>query len=136
MKAFRLRILSADRPFYEGDCVSLIVPTEEGQYGVMANHRNMISAIIPGALTMRKPDGESVTAAVSNGLLKIQNGEVLVLVETAELPEEIDENRARRAAENAREQLLQKLSAQEYRIAQDKIARGMSRIKIKGGKLQ
>ena len=134
MNTFEFRLLSADQPFYEGKCESLVIPTEEGQYGVLAHHRNMISAIVPGKLTYRAPGCETSVVAVSSGLMKIQNNDVLVLVETAEKPEEIDENRAIRAAEEAREALLQKLSAQEYRIAQDKIARGLNRIKIKGGK--
>lgn len=71
------------------------------------------------------------TAAVSAGLVKIEDGEVLLLVGTAERPEDIDVNRARRAANAAKEELLQKKSLQEYKSAQANLARALSRLRVK-----
>ena len=62
---FPLHILAADKPFYEGDCESLVVPTLDGEYGVLAHHCNIILAIVPGTLTYRTPDGETHPAAVA-----------------------------------------------------------------------
>lgn len=132
MATFNLSILASDRPFYEGPCESLIVPTNTGQYGILANHSNTISAISPGTLLFRVKKGEEMRpAAVSGGLVKIEDNNVLVLVDTAERPEDIDENRARIAADNAREEMLQKLSNREYRNAQAHLARAFSRLKVK-----
>lgn len=132
MNSFKVHILAADNVFYEGDCESLIVPTTGGQYGILAGHSNAISAIVPGKMTYRIPGGENETAAVSSGLVKIESGEVLVLVDTAERPEEIDINRARRAADAAKEALLQKQSLREYRMAKANLSRALSRLKVKG----
>lgn len=132
MNSFKVHILAADNVFYEGDCESLIVPTTGGQYGILAGHSNAISAIVPGKMTYRVPGGENETAAVSSGLVKIESGEVLVLVDTAERPEEIDLNRARRAADAAKEALLQKQSLREYRMAKANLSRALSRLKVKG----
>ena len=71
-------------------------------------------------------------AAVSAGLVKVENGEVLILVDSAERPEEIDLNRARREADAAKEAMLQKRSIQEYRMAQFTLARAAARMKVKG----
>ena len=70
-------------------------------------------------------------AAVSGGIAKVENGEVLILVDTAERPEEIDIMRARRNADAAKEALLQKRSIQEYRSAQAALARAISRLRVK-----
>ena len=131
MTTFPVHIFAADCMFYEGPCESLVVPTSQGQYGVLANHSNMIAAIIPGMLTYRLPGEEKQVAAVSAGLIKVENGEVLILVDSAERPEEIDENRARRAADDAKEALLQKQSIQEYRAAQANLARAINRLRVK-----
>jgi hypothetical protein len=48
---------------------------------------------------------------------------------TLERPEEIDENRARRAAEEAKEAMLQQRSQQEYLQAQADLSRALSRLK-------
>ena len=131
MSQFQVFILAADNVLYEGPCESLIVPTSQGQYGILANHSNMISAVIPGKLTYRIPDGEEQFAAVSAGLVKVENNEVLVLVDTAERPEDIDVNRAKRAADEAKEAMLQKRSIQEYRSAQANLAREVNRLEVK-----
>ena len=92
MSSFKVHILAADESFYEGECESLVVPTSNGQYGIWANHANTISAIVPGEMLYRLPGGQEQRAAVSSGMVKIENNEVLVLVDSAERPEEIDAN--------------------------------------------
>lgn len=131
MGTFQVFILAADCAFYEGPCESLVVPTLQGQYGILPNHSNMISAVIPGTLTYKLPGSPEKQAAVSAGLVKVENDEVLVLVDSAERPEDIDENRARRAADGAKEAILQKKSIQEYRSAQANLARAISRLRVK-----
>lgn len=131
MNSFTLEILAAEKPFFEGDCISLVIPTTQGQYGIQAMHSNMIAAIVPGVLKMTTPDEEVFIAAVSEGLVKVENNHVLILVDTAEHPEEIDANRARHSAEMAKEAILQKKSIQDYYFAQAKMARALSRLKVK-----
>ena len=125
MENFPVHILAADEPFYEGPCQSISVPTTTGMYGVLAHHTNVILAIVPGTLRYRCEGEDEKLAAVSAGLMKVENGEVLILVDSAERPEEIDANRAQRAADRAQEELLQKKSIQEYRMAQSNLARAL-----------
>ena len=68
-------------------------------------------------------------AAVSEGVLKMEHGEALVLVDTIERPEEIDWKRAEAAKERAEERLRQKLSIQEYYNSKAALARAMARLK-------
>ena len=133
MNTFKTHILAASNTFYEGDCESLTVPTSDGQYGILAGHCDIISAVVPGIMTYRVPGGENQVAAVSSGLVKVEDGEVLVLVDSAERPDEIDANRARRDADAAKEAILQKKSIQEYRSAQANLARALSRLRVKRG---
>lgn len=131
MELFQVNILAADRPFYEGPCESLVVPTNTGLFGVLAHHSNVICAVVPGTLTYKLPGQPARIAAVSEGLIKIENNRVLILVDTAERPEDIDANRAKRAADEAKEAMLQKRSIQEYHSAQAHLARAISRLRVK-----
>ena len=114
MDTFQVHILAADRTLYEGPCVSLTIPASDGERGILAHHASMMAAIVPG-------------------MVKVENNEVLVLVDSAERPEEIDEARARREADQAREAILQKKSRQEYQLAQATLARALNRLRVKGG---
>ena len=128
---FTIHILSANRLFYEGECESVIVPALDGQYGVLAGHSNVITAIVPGKLTFRVPGQEEQVAAISAGVLKVEGGDVLILAESILRPEEIDEERARRSADEAREALLQHQSRQQYYSAQAQLARAISKLRLK-----
>ena len=131
MDTFVVHILAADHTFYEGPCVSLVVPTSDGERGILAHHDSMIAAIQPGTLRYQVPGQPVQTAAVSPGMVKVEHNKVLVLVDSAERPEEIDEARARREADEAREALLQKKSRQEHQLAQSTLARALNRLRVK-----
>ena len=130
MDTFQVHILAVDRTFYEGPCVSLTIPTSDGELGIWAHHSAMIAAIQPGTLRYQVPDGEPQIAATSPGMVKVEKNEVVVLVDSIERPEEIDAVRARREADQAREIILQKKSRQEYQIAQGNLARALNRLRI------
>lgn len=129
MNAFTLKILAAERVFYDGACVSLTVPTLDGLYGVQARHEDVILAVVPGTLTVRTDLGDEIVAAVSGGVLKMEDNTALLLADTVERADEIDFRRAEQAAARAKEELLQKKSVQEQRMAQEHMARALSRLK-------
>lgn len=131
MNTFTLVVLAAEKPFYEGECETLIIPSTDGAYGIQANHHNVIVAIVPGTLKIIYDNGKEIIAAVSGGIVKVENNHVLLMVDTIERPEEIDENRAKRAAEEAQEAILQKKSIQDYQAAQAKMARAINRLRVK-----
>ena len=129
MSTFSLKIISTDKVFYDGKCEYLVIPTIDGEKGILAHHENMVIAVEIGELRFRKPDGEWVTAVVSKGFAEIVNNRASVLVNTAERPEDIDVKRAEEAKERAEEQLRQKQSIQEYYLSQASMARAMTRLK-------
>ena len=131
MESFQVHVLAADRTFYEGPCVSLTIPTSDGEQGILAHHSDMIAAVLPGTLRYQAPDGPIQLAAVSSDMVKIEKNEVLVLVDSVERPEEIDAARARREADEAQEAMLQRKSRQEYQLAQASLARAMNRLRVK-----
>lgn len=131
MNTFKLHLLGADRLFYEGQCYSVTVPASDGQYGVLSGHANLITAIVPGELTFTVPGDEPVTVAVAAGIMKVEDNDVLILVDSVLRPEEIDADRAREEAAAAREALMQKKSRQEYRSAQAQLARAVTKLKVR-----
>lgn len=129
MKTFKLNILAANKPFFTGECESLILPTVDGEYGILVGHRNTIAAVIPGTLKFRVSGREQEFASVSEGLVKIEHGEVLVLVDTIERPEEINVNEAQEKLEQDREALLHKQSIEDFHATKARMARSLARLK-------
>ena len=137
MDSFKLHFMASEHMVYDGDAESVSLMTTEGSIGILAHHSNLIMAVVPGIIEY-VPAGEDAIAAglsgrqssvVSDGLLKVENNEVMILVDTAENPAEIDEARARRAEEQAREDLKRANSNRDVALASAELSRAMSRIK-------
>ena len=130
MNKFMLNITASSGEFYQGDCEDLVLPTGDGVYGVQAGHNPVLVAIQMGILHF-EVNGEARDILVGDGIAEVTPAYVMVLVDSAERPEDIDAIRARRKADEAREILLQKKSRQEYRTAQATLARALNRLRVK-----
>ena len=130
---FYLKIISANRVFFSGRCRSLIVPEYDGQKEILAHHEDMVIATKEGEVRFKeKEDDDWTKAVVGVGCVYISHNRVIMLVDTAERPEDIDRVRAEAALERAKEQLRQKQSIQEYHVSQASMARAMLRLKEAG----
>lgn len=52
--SFNISILTADKTVYEGRAVSLIVPSENGYLGILADHASLAANISSGKIILRK----------------------------------------------------------------------------------
>lgn len=133
MKKFIAKIYEADDTFFEGELESIVLNTVDGEYGVLADHENLVVAVVPGKMVIRTPDGKSRDCFVSDGMMRIEDGEVLILVDSAEYAEEIDIARAKAKEEKARQIMIARKSEHEYALAESSLKRAVARIKIKNG---
>lgn len=131
MNTFSLRIYEADDTFLIGEAEMVIVPTPDGEYGVMAHHENMVVSVAPGELKYRLAGQELKYAFVASGMMRIEDNDVLILTEAAEHPEEIDMVRVRRKEAEAKEAMLQKKSIKDYYLAQATLIRSINRMRVK-----
>lgn len=127
-ETFYLEIITPNRQFYIGPAQSLILPIQDGQYGVLPGHEATVTAITPGELRFQV-ENEWHTAVVSSGFAEITPDYTIILVSAAERPEEIDLIRAKEARERAAERLRHKQSLQEYYNSKTALARAMARLK-------
>lgn len=128
MKVFQLEILASDKTFYKGDTEMVVIPSIDGEQGILANHQPMVVAVAIGELRF-KVNGIWQKAIVSGGMAQVMNNEVTVLVDTAERPEDVDIRRAEESLIKAEEQLRQKQSILQYYQSKASLARAMSRLK-------
>ncbi len=130
MRNFSLRLLAADKVFYDGECSSLIVPSSDGQYGILAGHVSAVIAVVPGFAQITV-NGEKIQAFVSSGVVKIENGKVLMLVESCEKASDVNEAWAKNSLKEAQDELARKESRFNVLSAELKIARALNRLKAK-----
>ena len=102
---FDVVILSADRQLYTGQSVSVIAPGIKGSFGVLRGHVPMVTALQTGELVITDENNVTKRFAISGGFIEITGEKTLILADSAELADDIDLERARRAHERALERL-------------------------------
>ena len=101
METFTLKVIGFSRVFYEGEAVQVQLPIQDGSMGIMAHHEAAVIGIVPGTMRLQTPDGEWQSAVVDAGFARVGENTVSVMVEEVLRPEEIDEERERRALAEA-----------------------------------
>lgn len=85
---FNLRIVTPYRDFYNGEITSCVIPTTDGDIGFMAGHSPVVVALKPGVASYRIDD-DIVYYAVSEGFAEVSRTEVVIVCNSAELPQDL-----------------------------------------------
>ena len=133
-RSFKLKIISPDRIFYEGEAIMLELNTTEGQIGVYKNHVPMTYIIEPGVMTITESEDSKKEAALHAGFIQILQEEITILAEVVEWPEEIDENRAKEAQIRAERRLAMKDPNMNLQRAELALHRALTRQEVKQNK--
>lgn len=133
MKKLHFTLVTPEKVAYEGDVYSLTVMTASGQITVLSDHEPLLTTIIAGELLVTK-EGQTIPFIVGQGVLEVLDNNIKVLVNTTEVAQDIDVERAEAALERAQAAMLEKAGQydEEYARLEALIARNLARIKIKG----
>ena len=104
-------------------------PGLDGSFGVLARHIPAIIALKPGEVKIDSGDRQQ-SLAISDGYCEIQRERILLLVETAELPEDIDVERAQAALERAQKLLSDRPDDLDPDRARASMNRAKNRLRI------
>lgn len=91
------RVLSTETPW-------VTLPGSEGELGILPQHVPLVTAMGSGVLAYEEA-GQRKQAAIHYGYVQVSADRVTLLSQMVEPAEEIDLERARKAEQNAREQL-------------------------------
>lgn len=125
-----IEIVTPYELFFEGDADQLVLPALDGEIGIRPGHSPMIIALTPGEL--RITIGDIVySAAVSDGYAQIEIDNAIVVVGSAEKPEEIDKARAEKSLYRAEQRLKDPATPPRERERSERgVLRNKARIKV------
>jgi len=124
-----VEIVTAERELYSGEANMVSAPGTEGRLGILPRHAALLTTLSPGALNIKLGDAEE-PIFISGGFLEVSNNSVIVLADTAELAEEIDQARAEEARRRAQEELAQAQSDVERAELLGALERAMTRLRV------
>ena len=130
----QLEIVTPVRAVLSEAVDELVLPGSEGYLGVRPGHAPLLTLLKVGSISIRKGK-EQRLLAVSWGFVEVLPEKVAILAETAELAEEIDVERAKRAKERAETRLKSPAPDVDFRRAEMALEKALIRIQVasKGG---
>lgn len=129
MSPFRLEVVTAERELYSGDVDQLIAPSRQGQVTILPNHAPLLSQLEAGLLEYRV-NGEDQALAVTGGFMEVMGNRTVILADSAERAEEIDEARAQAAFDKAEERMASRDSDVDFERAVRQLARARTRLTV------
>jgi F-type H+-transporting ATPase subunit epsilon len=104
MDTFQLEIVTPEKKVVDTAATEAQIPGKNGYLGVLPGHAPLITELAIGEVTYRA-GGEEQRLAVAWGFAEVLPDKVTILAETAERPNEINVERARKAKELAEQRL-------------------------------
>ena len=130
MAKIHLEIVTPAKITVSQDVDMVVAPGSLGEFGILEGHVPFLSGIVPGELRYTvddKPEYVSVTS----GFAEISDDNVSILVDAAEVAQELDEARAKKAMERANERLDDRSSENiDFIRAEAALKRAMMRLKV------
>lgn len=125
---FKLEIVTPDRAFYSDEVDMVILRGAEGDLAILKNRAPIITPISIGKVRIKK-EGKEKIAAISEGYVSVTKEKTTVIADSAEWPEEIDVERAKKAKERAEKRLKQKEGVDILR-AELALHRALNRLEV------
>ena len=112
----------------------VVAPGTVGEFGLLPGHTPILTTLNIGELSY-KQDGKSYHVAVNWGYVEVEDDTVTVLVETAEVADQIDLERAKAALGRA-EEALKGLDSEDkqFKIMEAALERAVIRVQVAGKK--
>ena len=127
---FNLSIVTPEKIFYENEIVSLIAPGIDGYLGILTDHAPLITAIIPGKVTIKDESQGELILSVSEGFLEVSANTATLLVDAVEYASDIDTDRAKEALARAKKRLQDAAGSIDLPRAKRAAERARNRLKI------
>ena len=100
-----------------------------GSFGILPRHAAMVSLTESGPLLVRTAAGEELEFLIHDGFAEVRDNRLTILTRSAEKPGEVDLDRAKSAAERARERIRNDRTKIDYIRAESALRRAIARKK-------
>lgn len=132
----RFQLVSLGGLKFDEEVYEVLLPTMDGQIGVLDHHMPLVSVASNGFIAVRRkagdPDDFREYFAVSGGVIEVSNNVLTVLVDEADHADEVDAAEAQKAMELAEKMKKEAKDQVSLEHAQQLIDRQAVRLQVAG----
>ena len=133
--ALNVKVITPGKTVWDDSVEEIILPSTTGQLGILGGHAPLLTALEVGVMRVR-PEKEWKNIVVMGGFAEVENDEIKILVNGAELGDNIDQEAARTAYQEAQTR-FQKVENSEDRQekirAENSMKKARARFQAAGG---
>ena len=133
--ALNVKVITPDKTVWDDKVEEVVLPSTTGQLGILSGHAPLLTALEIGVLRVR-PGKEWKNIALMGGFAEVENDEIKILVNGAELGDNIDRNEAQTAYQEAQSRFDKVGSSddrQEKIQAESSMKKARARLQASGG---
>lgn len=132
MAQLNLKIVTPEKEVFNLPVDEVVIPSAEGELGILPHHTNLMAKIIPGELKI-KIGGKVEVLATGSGFIQVTDNVATILTDMAVEEKEIDEKMVEEAKKRAEQALQNKenLSDEEYATTLSSLERSLAQLKVK-----
>ena len=136
MSAIRLEIVSAETAIFSGEAAMVVAPGKDGDLGIAPKHTPLLTTLRPGEIEVHKEGEDKEYIYVTGGILEVQPHMVTILADSATHSDELDEEAALEAKNQAEKALQGADKKEDLEQAQAQLVEAAARYsavkKLKG----
>ena len=130
-----VRVIAPDKTVWDGTADEVILPSTTGQLGILTGHVSLLTALDTAVMRVRASKDKWIPIALMGGFAEVDNNQITVLVNGAELGENINREQAQTEFTAAEQKLasVQTGSRQDQIEADRDFKRARARLQAAGG---
>ena len=101
---FIVEIISPDKSILKSEATEVIIPSYEGQMGILKDHIALITFLRPGLIIV-KENGQEKKFFIEDGTVEFSNNNLLILTSTAKNLDNLDKNSLDLILRNSQEKI-------------------------------
>ena len=133
---FHFQLVSLSGKKFDDDVYEVVLPTLDGEIGVLQDHMPLVSVATNGAIMIRRaprdPDSQREYFATNGGVIEVAGNTLRVLVDEADHADEINAAEVQRALERAERMKTEAKDQVSLEHAQSLVDRQTVRLQVAG----
>ena len=89
---FEVEIISPDKTIFKSKVIETIIPSYEGEMGILKDHISLITFLRPGIIILKESENQEKKYFVEDGTVEFSNNILLILTSTAYNLNNFDKN--------------------------------------------
>ncbi len=126
---FHLEVITPEKVVLSEEVNEVLVPTPQGQIGILPNHVTLLSQLTQGELIIKR-DHEVQVLAIESGFLEVSKKKVTILTDYAIHGDDIQVAKVQEAIERAKAVIAQKAGNKDFMTAQLELRRSILELKV------